>query len=41
MKKILLVGGTRGLGAEIAKFLEKDFECISVGSKLCDVRDEV
>ena len=36
MKKILLIGGTGGLGSEIAKNINNNFECISVGSKLCD-----
>lgn len=40
MKKVLLIGGTGGLGSKIAKNLEGEFECISVGSKLCDVTDE-
>jgi len=41
MKKILLIGGTGGLGSKIAKNLENRFECTSVGSKLCDVTDEI
>jgi 3-oxoacyl-[acyl-carrier protein] reductase len=40
MKKILLIGGTGGLGSKIIKNLENKFECISVGSKICDVTDE-
>lgn len=41
MKKILLIGGTGGLGSKISKNLENKFECISVGSKICDVTDEI
>ena len=40
MKKILLVGGTGGLGSKIIKDLGEKFECISVGSMFCDVTDE-
>jgi len=40
MKKIILFGGTGGLGVQITSFLKSEFECISVGSKLCDVTDE-
>jgi len=41
MKKILLIGGTGGLGSKIIKDLENEFECISVGSKICNVTNEV
>jgi len=40
MKKILLIGGTGGIGSELSKNLSSRFECISVGSKLCDVTNE-
>jgi len=40
MKKILFIGGTGGIGREIIKDLGNKFECISAGSKICDVTDE-
>ena len=40
MKKILLIGGTGGLGKQIELILKTEYECISVGSKNCDVTDE-
>ena len=39
MKKILLFGGTGGLGSKLQEYLNKDYECISIGSKTCDVTD--
>jgi 3-oxoacyl-[acyl-carrier protein] reductase len=41
MKKILLVGGTGGLGSKIVKNFDNKFKCISVGSKVCNVMDEI
>jgi NAD(P)-dependent dehydrogenase (short-subunit alcohol dehydrogenase family) len=41
MKKILLFGGTGGLGSKLQEYLNKDYECISIGSKTCDVTDEL
>lgn len=40
MKKILLFGGSGGLGTQLTKILSNDFECLSIGSKLCDVTNE-
>lgn len=40
MKKILLFGGTGGLGTKLQEYLNKNYECISIGSKRCDVTDE-
>jgi NAD(P)-dependent dehydrogenase (short-subunit alcohol dehydrogenase family) len=40
MKKILLFGGTGGLGSQLSSHLKTDFECISIGSNFCDVTDE-
>jgi NAD(P)-dependent dehydrogenase (short-subunit alcohol dehydrogenase family) len=40
MKKILLFGGTGGLGKQLVRELSYEYECISVGSKDCDVTDE-
>jgi len=41
MKKILLFGGTGGLGSKLQEYLSERYECISIGSKTCDVTDEV
>jgi acetoacetyl-CoA reductase len=41
MKKILLFGGTGGLGTKLQQYLNKNYECISIGSKTCDVTDEM
>lgn len=41
MKKILLFGGTGGLGSKLQEYLSKNYECISIGSKTCDVTDEI
>jgi NAD(P)-dependent dehydrogenase (short-subunit alcohol dehydrogenase family) len=41
MKKILLFGGTGGLGSKLQEYLNKNYECVSIGSKTCDVTDEV
>jgi NAD(P)-dependent dehydrogenase (short-subunit alcohol dehydrogenase family) len=41
MKKILLFGGTGGLGSKLQEYLSKNYECLSIGSKTCDVTDEV
>jgi NAD(P)-dependent dehydrogenase (short-subunit alcohol dehydrogenase family) len=40
MKKILLFGGTGGLGTQLHSKLSNEYECISVGSKKCDVTNE-
>ena len=40
MKKILLIGGTGGLGIKLQEHLKDTFECISVGSKNCDVTND-
>lgn len=40
MKKVLLFGGTGGLGKQLVRELSYEYECISVGSKDCDVTDE-
>lgn len=41
MKKILLFGGTGGIGSKLQEHLSKNYECVSIGSKKCDVTDEV
>jgi NAD(P)-dependent dehydrogenase (short-subunit alcohol dehydrogenase family) len=40
MKKILLIGGTGGLGKQLSEQLKDEFNCISVGSRICDVTNE-
>ena len=40
MKKILLICGTGGLGIKLQEHLKDTFECISVGSKNCDVTND-
>jgi acetoacetyl-CoA reductase len=40
MRKILLFGGSGGLGTQLTKILSEDFECLSISSKLCDVTNE-
>ncbi len=40
MKKILLIGGTGGLGNQLINELKDTHTCLSVGSKLCDVTNE-
>ena len=40
MKKILLVGGTGGLGNQLTEHLSLNYTCISVGSKILDVTNE-
>lgn len=40
MKKILLVGGTGGLGKQLTEHLDSNYSCISVGSKTLDVTNE-
>jgi 3-oxoacyl-[acyl-carrier protein] reductase len=39
MKKILIVGGTGGLGSQVSKILSGKYEVTSVGSSELDVRD--
>lgn len=40
MKKVLLIGGTGGLGKQLSVELQTEFQCISVGSKDCNVTNE-
>lgn len=40
MKKVLLIGGTGGLGRQLSIELQGEYECVSVGSKECDVTDD-
>ena len=40
MKKILLFGGTGGIGSKITEILGDKYECVSVGSETCDVTNE-
>lgn len=40
MKKILLIGGTGGLGKQLSEELKNEYNCISVGSRMCDVTNE-
>ena len=40
MKKILLFGGTGGLGTKLQEYLKDSFECISIGSKDCNVTND-
>ena len=40
MKKVLLIGGTGGLGIQLSQFLKSEYECISIGSKDCDVTND-
>jgi NAD(P)-dependent dehydrogenase (short-subunit alcohol dehydrogenase family) len=40
MKKILLVGGTGGLGNQLTEHLSLNYTCLSVGSKMLDVTNE-
>ena len=40
MKKILLVGGTGGLGNQLTEHLSLSYTCFSVGSKMLDVTNE-
>ena len=40
MKKLLLVGGTGGLGVQLMDSLKETYECTSIGSKICDVTNE-
>jgi NAD(P)-dependent dehydrogenase (short-subunit alcohol dehydrogenase family) len=40
MKKLLLIGGTGGLGKQLSEQLKDEFNCVSVGSKICDVTNE-
>jgi len=39
MKKILLFGGTGGLGKQLIDNLKNNYNCISIGSADCDVTD--
>ena len=38
--KLLLIGGTGGIGSKLHEILSNDFECYSVGSKSLDVTNE-
>lgn len=40
MKKILLFGGTGGIGSRLVEELQPEYECTSVGSQICDVTNE-
>jgi len=40
MKKVLLFGGTGGLGKQLIEQIKDEYECISVGTKECNVTDE-
>lgn len=40
MKRILLFGGTGGLGSQLVNLLSKEYECVSIGSKICDVTND-
>lgn len=40
-KKVVILGGTGGLGTQLTQHLSKNYECIPVGSKMCDVTDEL
>ena len=39
MKKILIIGGSGGLGKQVSFILEKKYEVTSIGSKDLDIRD--
>jgi NAD(P)-dependent dehydrogenase (short-subunit alcohol dehydrogenase family) len=39
-KKILLFGGTGGLGTKLISNIGDEYDCIVIGSKLCDVTNE-
>jgi NAD(P)-dependent dehydrogenase (short-subunit alcohol dehydrogenase family) len=39
MKKILIVGGTGGLGKQVIELISNDYEITSVGSKDFDIKD--
>lgn len=39
-KKILLFGGTGGLGIKLAEELKDGFDCTIIGSSICDVTNE-
>ena len=41
MKKVLLIGGTGGLGIQLSEYLKNEYECISIGSKDCDVTNDL
>jgi dTDP-4-dehydrorhamnose reductase len=40
MKKILLIGGTGGLGKQLTEHLESSYSCVSIGYKTLDVTNE-
>ena len=40
MKKVLLIGGTGGLGIQLSEYLKSEYECVSIGSKDCDVTND-
>lgn len=40
MKKVLLFGGTGGLGKQLIEQIKNEYECVSVGTKECNVTDE-
>jgi 3-oxoacyl-[acyl-carrier protein] reductase len=39
MKKVLIVGGTGGLGKKVSELMSNDYEITSVGSKDFDIKD--
>jgi len=40
MKRMLLFGGTGGLGSQLVNLLSTEYECVSIGSKICDVTND-
>jgi 3-oxoacyl-[acyl-carrier protein] reductase len=39
-KRVLLFGGTGGLGTKLISNIEDEYDCVAIGSKLCDVTNE-
>ena len=39
MKKVLVVGGTGGLGSQVVKLMSSEYELTSVSSKDLDIRN--
>ena len=40
MRKLLIVGGTGGLGSQLREILSKQYDVTSIGSKTLDVRSK-